>query len=104
MNDNFTPDRDGEEMEPVYLTDEEGNEYPFDLLDVITYEDNDYAIFFPSDDSEEDSDEEEGVVILKVTPYEDGSAEFDSVEDTEILDAVFEMFMNNLRQAFDEEE
>ncbi len=104
MNDNFTPDRDGEEMEPIILTDEEGNEYFLDLLDVIEYQGDNYAVLYPSDDAEVDSDEEEGVVILKVTPYEDGSAEFDSVEDTEILDAVFEMFMENLRQAFDEEE
>lgn len=117
MNDNFTPDMDGEEMEPIILTDEEGeeaesivltdeegNEYDLDLLDVIEYEGDNYAVLYPSDDAEVDSDQEEGVVILKVTPYEDGSAEFDGVEDTQILDAVFEIFMENLRQAFDEEE
>ena len=104
MNDNFTPEMDGEAMEPILLTDEEGNEYPFDLLDVVTYEGTDYAVFFPSDDDAQDSDEEEGVVILKVIPYEDGSAAFDAVEDTAILDAVFEIFMENLRQAFDGEE
>lgn len=117
MRDNFTPDRDdeekdailpveeeGEEAEPIVLTDEEGNEYDLDLLDVIEYEGDNYAVLYPSDDAEVDSDQEEGVVILKVTPYEDGSAEFDGVEDTQILDAVFEIFMENLRQAFDEEE
>lgn len=116
MRDNFTPDRDdeekdailpveeeGEEAEPIVLTDEEGNEYDLDLLDVIEYEGNDYAVLYPTDDAEVDSNEEEGVVIMKVTPYEDGSAEFEGVEDVAILDAVFEIFMENLREAFDEE-
>ena len=73
-NENITPETE-EEDERIYLTDEEGNEYPFDLLDVITYNDEDYAVFFPSGDSEEDDEQEEELVILKVIPHDDGSVD-----------------------------
>lgn len=88
----------------VYLTDENGSEYPFEFLDVITYEGEDYGIFFPATEEDDDSDEEEGVVILKVIPNEDGSADFITTDDTDKLDAVFDIFMENLRRQFELEE
>ena len=102
-NDNLTPETE-EEQEHIWLTDEEGNEFPFDLMDVITYEGADYAVFFPADEAAEDDDEDTEVVILKVIPNEDGSAEFEGTDDEGILDAVFNIFMENMRKAFEEDE
>ncbi len=102
-NENITPETE-EEDERIYLTDEDGNEYPFDLLDVITYNDEDYAVFFPSGDSEEDDEQEEELVILKVIPHDDGSVEFEGSDDETALDAVFNIFMENMRKAFEEED
>lgn len=87
-----------EERELMYLTDEEGNEFPFELLDVIDYNDEQYAVFFPAEESEIEDDGE--VVILKVTPHEDGSADFESTDNETVLDAVFDIFMKNLQEAF----
>ena len=101
-NENITPETE-EEMEPFYLTDEEGNEYPFDLMDVITYKDDEYAVFFPVDESDEEDDEDTEVVILKVIPNEDGSAEFEGTDDDEVLDAVLGIFTENMRKAFEED-
>ena len=54
-----------EEDSHIYLTDEEGREYPFDLLDIIPYEGDDYAVFYPADEAVESDDEDAEVVILK---------------------------------------
>lgn len=88
----------------VYLSDEDGNEYPFEFLDVINYDGDDYGIFFPAYDEEESADDEDSVVILKMVGNDDGSADFVSIDDTGKLDAVFEIFMENLRRNFDLDE
>ena len=83
----------------VYLTDEDGNEFPFEFLDVITYQDEDFGIFFPAQEEDDDADQEE-VVILKVIPHDDGSVDFVSTDDEDTLNAVFDLFLENLRQQF----
>ena len=92
-----------EEEPHIYLTDEEGNEYPFDLLDIIPHEGEEYAVFFPADESDEDDGEDTDVVILKVIHNADDSVEFEGIEDDAVLDAVFNQFMENMRQAFEED-
>ena len=101
-NANMTPETQ-EEVDHVYLTDEQGNEYPFDLLDVIPYTGEDYAVFFPADESEEDDSEDTEVVILKMIQHDDDSAEFEGTDDEEVLDAVFNIFMENMRKEFEED-
>ena len=102
-NDNLTPETE-EEQEHIWLTNEEGNEFPFDLMDVITYEGADYAVFFPADEAAEDDDEDTEVVILKVIHNEDDTVEFEGTDDEKVLDAVFNAFMENMRAAFEEGE
>ena len=102
LNQNITPENE-EEDSHIYLTDEEGNEYPFDLLDFIPFNDEEYAVFFPADESGEDDSEDTEVVILKVIRHEDDSVEFEGTDDEEALDAVFNQFMENMRHAFEED-
>ena len=116
MNENITPNNDNieevlsqfdgaNEDSYIYLTDEEGNEYPFEFLDVISYEGADYGIFFPAREEDDDSDEEDGVVILLIIPNADGSTDFVTPdEDDGKLDAVFDLFMENVRRQFELEE
>ncbi|MBO4847585.1 MAG: DUF1292 domain-containing protein [Clostridia bacterium] len=80
MNDN----------EFMLLTDEEGNEIEYELLDRIQYEGQTYAVLLPVD---EDSSEPE-VVILRET--EEG--ELSGFDDGEILDAVFGIFLRGLEE------
>ena len=104
MDENMTPEMENtdgtDEENIVYLTDEDGNEFPFEFLDIITYKDSDYAVFFPVNDGEEEDGEEDGVVILKAISNDDGSADFVSTDDDDALDAVFEIFMENIRRSF----
>ena len=102
MSENRETNLPGEEENSsvFYLTDPQGKEYPFELLDIIDYEGGQYAVFFPLEEAEDDSDDTE-VVILRVTAKDDGSAEFDGIDDEAVLDGVFQQFMRNMRDAFD---
>ena len=74
------------------LTDEEGNEHEFSIVQVITVDDKDYAILLPIEDGEEGDeavimriDEEDGEDVLVEIESEE---EFDRVADAweEMLD------------------
>ena len=82
----------------VTLTDEEGNEVDFEVLDVVPYEGGDYAVLLPVDD---DSGQPEAV-ILELLPGEDGSEEdvLQGVEEEAVLDAVFALFMERNKEDF----
>lgn len=103
MSENNTPEMMEEESEIMLLTDEEGNEVPFELLDVIDYNGEQFAVFFPVEEQDENEDDGE-VVILKVTPHDDGTADMESIDDEAKLDAVFEIFMEHVREEFEAED
>ena len=74
-------------IERIVLTDENGEEETFELIDIVSYQDNDYAVLLPIED------QEEGFVILKVEDNgTEDSDDYVDVEDDATLDAVFEAF------------
>ena len=79
-----------EEMENegalLTLTDDEGNEIEFKLLDVIEYDSDEYIVLI---ENNEDADE---VVILKINSLDEETEEYVSIDDEETLQTVFEMF------------
>lgn len=76
----------------VTLTDDEGNELDFLLLDVVEYNGNDYLVLLPMEDEE---DEEDNVLILKAE--RNGEEEvFNGIEDENEVNAVFELFTAQL--------
>lgn len=79
-----------EEMENegalLTLTDDEGNEIEFELLDVIEYDNDEYIVLI---ENNEDADE---VVILKINSLDEETEEYVSIDDEETLQTVFEMF------------
>ncbi len=78
----------------IYLSDEEGNEIPFEFLDLIEYEGNEYVVLLPF---EEDADE---VVILQIEEVDEETESYISVESDEILNAVFEIFKEKFKEDF----
>ena len=72
----------------ITLTDENGNDVEFLLLDVVEYNNDDYMVMIPLDDEEIEDDE---VVILKVIREGDEET-YSGVEDEDVLNAVFEIF------------
>lgn len=96
---NFENNEMEEELDNIIvLNDEEGNEVQFEFLDLIEYEDEEYVILLPIEETEEDAGE---VVILKVedTDSEDEES-YVSVDDQDTLNTVFEMFKEKFKDEF----
>ena len=82
----------------ITLTDDDGTETELEVLDTIDWNGNTYTAFLPSDMDENDPDY--GIIILK--NVEDNVEEFfESIDDDEELNQVYEKFMIIL---FDDEE
>lgn len=75
----------------VTLVDDLGNEVHFEYLDIIEYEGIEYAVLFPLDD---DSNQ---VAILRVNFFDGETEELSGVEDQNVLEAVFKIFMENYK-------
>ena len=87
-----------EEISLLSLTDEEGNEVEFELIDSVDYEGKEYLILLPP---EEEAAE---VVILEVEPHADGSESYLTVDNEEVLNAVFAIFKERFADFFTFEE
>jgi uncharacterized protein YrzB (UPF0473 family) len=83
-----------EEIEVLELTDEEGNSVEFEVLDSVDYQGIEYLILLPLDE------EAEEVEILEVVPGKDGNDSFMTVEDQEILNAVFAEFKERFQDIY----
>jgi len=79
----------------VTLTDDEGNDIDFLLLDVVEYNGGDYLILLPL---AEEEDEEDNVLILKAEQTEEGET-YTGIEDEAVLNAVFDLFNEQLEAA-----
>ncbi|MGN0779868.1 MAG: DUF1292 domain-containing protein [Aristaeellaceae bacterium] len=87
----------------VELIDEEtGESVAFEHLATLEYEGELYIALIPVEDAEDD-DEEGSVVIMKIDTDEVGNECYVSVEDEELLEAVFEQLMALLDEEDDEQ-
>ena len=75
----------------VTIIDDEGNEFELELLDTIDYNGESFAAFLPTDMDEDDPDY--GLIILSVVNDENGDELFESIDDDDKLQEVYEMFM-----------
>jgi len=81
----------------IYLADEDGNELGFEFLDTIPYDGKEYAVLFPV--AEDDNE----LVVLQVEPGENENEEiFSDVLDDDILNAVYDRFMELHADEFEE--
>ena len=83
-----------EEVSILELTDEDGNEVEFELIDSVDYNGVEYLILLPP---EEEASE---VVILEVEPHKDGTESYLTVSDEETLTAVFQIFKDRFADFF----
>lgn len=93
------------EESPCFLTisDEDGNEFELERLDDIEFEDKAYTVFVPADIDEMDTEDPDyGYIILR-TRTEDGEEVFDSVDDEDELDRVYEYYLTTLDEEYEEE-
>ena len=83
----------------VTIVDDEGQEFELEVLDSMDYNGESYMAFLPADMDEEDPDY--GIIILRVVTDENGDEVYESIDDDEQLQDVYEKFMVLL---FDDEE
>ena len=86
-----------EDFGPTFITvtDDEGKEIVLEFVDAVEYNGQVYQAFFPAETEGEEEDEDSGLVILKVI-HEDGEDLLSTLDSDEELDAVYELFMENL--------
>ena len=77
----------------ISLTDDDGNEIEMEVLDTLEHDGAEYVLFLPADMDEDDPDY--GYVILQVVVI-DNEEQFQDVEDQELLQTVYEKFMERI--------
>jgi len=90
----FMTEHEHEESESIItLTDEDGQEFDFELIDMLKVEGSDYAILLPLEEDEE-SDE---AIILRVLYDEQGEIEtLENIEDDEEWEKVADAWQETL--------
>ena len=91
-----------EDFGPTFITvtDEDGKEIVLEFVDALEHNGQMYQAFFPAEVEDEEEDPDNGLVILKII-HENGEDLLSTLDSEEELDAVFELFMENL---FNDEE
>ena len=75
----------------ITLTDSDGSDVGFEVLDIVPYKEHEYVVMLPVDD---ESDSPEAVILELLEAEEDNEEDMlQGVEDEEILNAVFNLFM-----------
>lgn len=70
----------------ITLTDDNGEEVSFEVIGEVEYQERYFVVLLPFDE------DDDGVVILEIMPSDDENGEFLSIDDEELLYAVFEKF------------
>lgn len=83
----------------ITMVDDSGEEFTLELIETIDYNGKTYTAFLPADVDENDPDY--GLVLLQNSVDENGEEVFDTIDDDDELDDVYNQFMRIL---FDEEE
>ena len=86
----------------ITIIDEDGQESELEVIDRMDYNGESYMAFLPADMDENDPDY--GFIILRVVTDENGDEIFESIDDEEQLQDVYEHFMVLLFDDEDEEE
>lgn len=85
----------------VTIVDDDGQEFDLELLDTMDYNGKSYTAFLPADMAEDDPDY--GMIILRSQPDENGEEIYESIDDDDELQDVYEHFMVLLFDDEDEE-
>lgn len=85
----------------INLTDDEGNSFNLEVVGEVEYEESTFVVFLPADMDEDNPDY--GFIILR-SVEENGEESFDSVDDEELLEKVYAIYMESLQDDEDPEE
>ena len=83
-NENIIPEE--EEVSILTLTDENGNDVEFEYLDCLEYQGKEYLVLMPFDEAETE------IVIMEIEPVDEENENYLSVDNEDVLNAVFGIF------------
>ena len=86
----------------ITIVDDDGQEFVLEVLDTMDYKGETYLAFLPANMDENDPDY--GIIILRSVLDETGDELFESIDDEEQLQDVYEHFMVLLFDDEDEED
>lgn len=92
------------EEERITLTDEDGHEHEFTVLDVIEVDDREYAILVPAEEEEELTEADAEAVIFRLETDEDGEEVLVDVDDDEEFNRVARAWEEMMEQEDEEDE
>ncbi len=75
-----------EQTSILTLTDENGEDVDFEYLDCIDYEGKEYLVLMPAEEVATE------IVILQVEPIDEENENYLSVDDENVLNAVYDIF------------
>ena len=97
MQEEYNPDI-------ITLSDDEGNEFSFEVLDAVETDQGRYLALLPVYETPEDMVDDSGeLVVLKVFE-ENGEEYYEEIEDDDEYDTVADIFVDRLQDAFEIEE
>ncbi len=96
LNNVFTANETEKTDNLVFLTDADGTPVTFEFLGQIKYKEENYVVLLPTE-----NEVEEVVTILKLESTADQIEHYTNVKDVETLNAVFEIFKDKFKDAFD---
>lgn len=73
----------------ITLSDEDGNEVPFQIIDTIELADEVFALLSPLDDEEDDT-----LLIFRILEDEDGQ-QFEQMDDEDIVQYVLDVYRSS---------
>ena len=94
------PEAEDAEPDLITLTDEEGTEYTFEVIDAVDYNGTHYMAMVPYVEDEKQLDDDLQLVIMKVGQDEEGEF-LDVVEDDEELYEISGVFEKRLSEEYD---
>ncbi|MHB9095094.1 MAG: DUF1292 domain-containing protein [Eubacteriales bacterium] len=83
------------EDEVLTLTDEEGHEHEFSVIDIIELDGSEYAILLPMEEGQEDQEE---AIILRIDSDDDGNEILVDIEDDEEWEKVADTWASMIEE------
>lgn len=83
------------------LTDDDGNDFEFELLDFVDYKDKLYAVLLPMEN--ENAEDDMGIVIME-TIFENNEPVFTFVDDEELAQNVLNEYASRVDEHDNDEE
>ena len=77
----------------IVLTDQDGNSVRFELLDIVEYKEDEYAVLYPADDIKILGNDEPVHILRIISENLDvNEAEFEGLDDDELIDTIYQIF------------